>query len=541
MMDASAAASTSSSSSAGADYLPETLSRSYSSSLLDHDRPLHRFKSSSLSSSPSDPCLYKSASLSKLNARAPEFVPRISISSAAASPSSSPSLLSPSVSSPSLSSLSSSCGNLLSLVQSEQQSDLAATFVVPRPPGVPSLVHVFNSNGASSSASSRAVFQLTSSSLDTNLASALGYPSQLQLYGVAAPGFGGFLNQQQDLSVLAHSSSDAFDPSKIGLSEEIALKIINQVEFYFSDINLATTGFLYKIMVKDPEGFVPISVIASIKKIKTLTKSQSQLASVLKGSSKLVVSEDGKKVRRLHPLTELDMEDVQSRIIIAENLPEDHCHQNLLKIFSAVGSVKSIRSCQPSGPTVTSTSRAAKGDPVNFSNKLHAFVEYESVELAEKAVLELNEGNWRNGLKVRLLLKRSARDKKAGHEGEYSFKDEDGFGPEHIQQHEKCLDDFVQPPNEPMWEEHGNNKEGGLRKSRSREFREVNENRGWGKGRGRPAYNSNNRGNHPGVASNVPLNIEQPTAAKQPPVPRMPDGTKGFSMGRGKPVAVRIV
>ena len=28
-----------------------------------------------------------------------------------------------------------------------------------------------------------------------------------------------------------------------------------QVEFYFSDINLATTGFLYKIMVKDPEGF----------------------------------------------------------------------------------------------------------------------------------------------------------------------------------------------------------------------------------------------------------------------------------------------
>ena len=132
----------------GSDYLPETLSKSYSSSLLDHAYPFYRFKSSSLSSSPSDPCLYKSASLSKLNARAPEFIPHISISSAAA-PSSSPCLLSPSISSPSLSSLSSSCGNLLSLVQSEQQSDLAATFVVPHPPRVPSwLHHVFNSNRA---------------------------------------------------------------------------------------------------------------------------------------------------------------------------------------------------------------------------------------------------------------------------------------------------------------------------------------------------------------------------------------------------------
>ncbi|KAL3507027.1 hypothetical protein ACH5RR_032409 [Cinchona calisaya] len=530
------------------DYLPENLSRSYSSSRLDHDRdrPLHRLKSSSLSSSPSDPCLYKYASASpaasKLNARAPEFVPRSSISSASASPPSSPSFLSPSISSSSLSSLSSSCGNLIALAQSAQQSDLAASFVIPRPPGPPALVHVFNTSTASSAASPTAIFQVTSS-VDTHLAAAFGYPSsQLQLYG--ATGLGGFLDQQQDLSLLVHSNSDAFDPSKSGISEDIALKIINQVEFYFSDVNLATTGFLFKIMVKDPEGFVPISVIASIKKIKTLTRSQSQLASVLRSSSKLVVSEDGKKVRRLHLLTELDMEDVQSRIIIAENLPEDHCHQNLLKIFSSVGSVKSIRTCQPSVPSSISTSRAVKGDPVNFSSKLHAFVEYESVELAEKAVLELNEGNWRNGLKVRLVLKRSpksaqTRVKRAGQEGEYSFKEEDGFGPEHIQHQEKCLEDFMQPPNEPVGEEHANIKEGGLRKSRSREFREVGENRGWGKGRGRPAFNSNNRGN-PVATPHVSMNIEQPTVAKQPSVPRMPDGTRGFSMGRGKPVAVKI-
>lgn len=87
-----------------------------------------------------------------------------------------------------------------------------------------------------------------------------------------------------------------------------------------------------------------------------------------------VVSNDGKKVRRKHPFTEKDKEELhvrngcflyyqdmstfinlssslelnvylmwstflvfQSRIVVAENLPEDHSHQNLERIFSVVG------------------------------------------------------------------------------------------------------------------------------------------------------------------------------------------------------------
>lgn len=81
-------------------------------------------------------------------------------------------------------------------------------------------------------------------------------------------------------------------------------------------------------------------------------------------------------------------------------------------------------------------------------------------------------------------------------------------------------------------EDHGNDKEGTQRKGRSR---------GRGKGRGRGQYHHNNRGNHMGTPpSNNMVISEQPTMAKQPPGPRMPDGTRGFSMGRGKPVAVNI-
>ena len=70
--------------------------------------------------------------------------------------------------------------------------------------------------------------------------------------------------------------------------------------------------------------------------------------------------------------------------------------------------------------------------------------------------------------------------------------------------------------------------------------------------RGRPQYNHhnnhyNNHNNHNNRGAHVvtppssnSVNNEHPVIGKQPPGPRMPDGTRGFSMGRGKPVSVAI-
>ncbi|KAG2728309.1 hypothetical protein I3843_01G194800 [Carya illinoinensis] len=356
--------------------------------------------------------------------------------------------------------------------------------------------------------------------------------------------FGG----EQEVAVHHHQAQIVSDhgptsSSKSKLSEDSTQKILNQVEYYFSDLNLATTDHLMRFINKDPEGFVPISVVASFKKIKALISSHSQLAIVLRNSSKLVVSDDGKKVKRQHSLTELDMEELQSRIVVAENLPEDHCHQNLMKVFSAVGSVKTIRTCQPqtSNGGASSAPRSGKSDGMHFTNKWHAFVEYESVELAEKAVAELNdEGNWRSGLRVRLMHRctskpSSVRGKK-GHDGEVNFEGDD-TSTDDQQQNEIKLEFNDQQSDvhlhEHTGEEHAHEKDGGQKRSRSR---------GRGKGRGRGQYHHhtvNNRVNHVGTTpSNSTINIEPPTVAKQPPGPRMPDGTKGFAMGRGKPVAV---
>ncbi|CAL5195114.1 unnamed protein product [Lathyrus oleraceus] len=329
-------------------------------------------------------------------------------------------------------------------------------------------------------------------------------------------------------------------PHQLDHSDEADQKILNQVEYYFSDLNLATTDHLMRFINKDPEGFVPISVVASFKKIKSLITSHTQLANVLKNSSKLVVSEDGKKIKRQNSPTESDIEELQARIVIAENLPEDHCHQNLLKVFSSVGSVKTIRTCPPqiSNNGTSSASRLGKIDGIPLYNKLHAFVEYESVELAERAVAELNdERNWRSGLRVRLMLRHTSKptqgrggkglDVEVSCEGDYASVSE----PQTI---EKELEDASFPDtlvHEHVGEEPSYDKESGQKKGRSRVR---------AKGRGRVHCHQNNRVNHLGTLPSNNSYFTDQVVAKQPPGPRMPDGTRGFSMGRGKPVAVNI-
>ncbi|XP_068662502.1 la-related protein 6B-like [Aristolochia californica] len=320
-------------------------------------------------------------------------------------------------------------------------------------------------------------------------------------------------------------------PARDGLSEEVLHKVVNQVEYYFSDVNLATTDHLMRFINKDLEGFVPISVVAAFKKIKALVSSNSLLADALRTSSKLVVSEDGKKVRRQHPFSNADVDELQARIIVAENLPEDHSHQKLMKIFSSVGSVKSIRSCpaQPSNGAASAASRSGKME-MFFSHKLHAFVEYETIELAEKAAADLNdEKNWRSGLRVRLLNKCMAKFARGrrGHDGDWNGEEEDVCTSE--QYNEKQTEDPQASELSPdhVGEESIQDKEAGGRRGRGR---------GRGKGRGRGQYHNGRGGHTVGTppSSNLFQN-DQPTASKQPPGPRMPDGTRGFTLGRGKP------
>jgi La-related protein 7 len=333
------------------------------------------------------------------------------------------------------------------------------------------------------------------------------------------------------------------------VTEGLKAKIVKQVEFYFSDANLPTDNYLMKFVKKDPEGFVPIPVVASFRKIKNLVKNHGVVAAALRNSTQLVVTEDGKKVRRAQPLPEVDLEEVQSRTVVAENLPVDHSVESMEQLFGKVGTVKMVRICSPEAAN-GANSTAAKHPKTDMlvSNKLHALVEYESVELAEKAVAELtDERNWRSGLRVRLLLRRQAfqskhsyqqaphqRARKASMDGELAMDEEEGVSEKNGEKgHERGGEEFSGPQHHA---DRGDDVMGG-------EAGDAMGKKGRGRGRGgRTGGGGRGRGLHHHTHSGTPpqnsLYLLSETVGKPPPGPRMPDGTRGFSTGRGKLLAV---
>ncbi|KAK9048314.1 hypothetical protein SSX86_032721 [Deinandra increscens subsp. villosa] len=307
------------------------------------------------------------------------------------------------------------------------------------------------------------------------------------------------------------------------LTHDLQQKIIKQVEYQFSGLSLLANESLVKHISKDPEGYVPISVIASMKKIKSSITNNILLAQTLRSSSKLVVSNDGKKVRRKHPFTEKDKEELQSRTVVGENLPEDHSHQNLEKIFSVVGSVKAIRICHPQ-PQEPNPSHS-KGDYV-FSNKIHALVEYETAEIAEKAVHKLNdERNWRKGFRVRLLIRRSPKSVLKTRKSDFDgFLDED--------------DDFD-------WSEESSQPNSATSESVIDYNIEENSKKGWARGFGKSKPRTPTHGTCGGILApsqhlSGSAHLDTSPMKQSPKGPRMPDGTRGFTMGRGKPILTGI-
>ncbi|CAA7396603.1 unnamed protein product [Spirodela intermedia] len=441
-----------------------------------------------------EPSLSRNLSSSRLNAQAPEFVPRSPVASHA----------------PALG-----------------EARMVQIHHAPPPPPV---MHIFHPPPPPSPAFHHVPVVRTH--------------AQLEYYGGGGGGY------RENEAVRAPVDPDPApvpaSAARDGLSDDVIQRVTKQVEYYFSDANLATTEHLMRFINKDPEGFVPISVIGAFKKIKALINNNAQLATALRTSSKLVVSDDGKKVRRQQQITEANLEELQSRIVVAENLPEDHCYQNLLKLFSVVGSVKTIRTCYPQAPNGMASTASRPGKMDTFlGNKLHAFVEFETVEDAEKAVAELNEEkNWRSGLRVRLLptcmMKHGqSRGRKGGHEAEGAGDDEDASISN--QQHEKHFEDPSQSTEQ--LQDHAvddghHDREGGARRGRGR----GRGSRGRARGQYYPSGGAAHRAGHAAAAAGgaaPPHHLaagEPPTVARQPPGPRMPDGTKGFTMGRGRPI-----
>ncbi|XP_010481476.1 PREDICTED: la-related protein 6A-like isoform X2 [Camelina sativa] len=310
--------------------------------------------------------------------------------------------------------------------------------------------------------------------------------------------------------------------------DELKKKIIRQVEYYFSDENLPTDKFLLNAMKRNKKGFVPIASIATFHKMKKLTRDHAVIVSALKESSFLVVSSDGKKVKRLSPLPEI--RDPKIFTVLVENLPENHSDENIREIFGKAGSIKSVSICDPNA--AEEPEKGCKKEKF-IRTRLHAFVEYETVEAAEIAAATLNnEQDWRNGLRVKLLEQAFAQRRPARREVD---KDKDTTGRVHDQiGEEKNKKTREHQPHRHHHSDNPADDDGGNHQ------KEKNGNKGRGGGQGRrqnhQGGNGFGHGTAPSTSSSSHHNHHPIEVSKRPPGPRMPDGTRGFTMGRGKAI-----
>ncbi|KAJ0986007.1 hypothetical protein J5N97_004363 [Dioscorea zingiberensis] len=308
------------------------------------------------------------------------------------------------------------------------------------------------------------------------------------------------------------------------LTDDLRDKIVRQVEYYFSDENLPTDKFLLKQMKKDKGGFVSIALIASFRKMKKLVQDLHLIEVALRTSTELVVSSDGKRVKRSKPLQFTEITDAKPRTILVENLPEDYSTENIQKIFGNIGKINDIKICDPH--LAEESANIFKKAERALSSKLHALIEYETVEAAERAVTTLNdEKNWRTGMRVEILLKRMGkyglfipREHKEAFSEKKNNAQELSTDVAIDGQKSKAAYDNVGMANKGEEEHFSSEKCGRRGRHKSR-------------GRGLLQQNLNRNGNDHVSSSSTEV------VSKPLPGPKMPDGTRGFTMGRGKPIS----
>ncbi|KAH9369876.1 la-related protein 6-like [Haemaphysalis longicornis] len=167
--------------------------------------------------------------------------------------------------------------------------------------------------------------------------------------------------------------------------DELAQRIVAQVEFYFSDENILRDSFLLKHVRRNREGYVSLKLMASFRKVKSLTKNWELVREALRSSSsRLEVNAEGTKVRRREPLPEHD-ETAPSRTVVAFPLVERVTVEAVAEVFSRCGPISLLRLLRPGGPVPPCAKRFLQRHP-EASGCSAAVVEFEHHEAASLAV-----------------------------------------------------------------------------------------------------------------------------------------------------------
>ena len=180
-------------------------------------------------------------------------------------------------------------------------------------------------------------------------------------------------------------AAEAQEPPYTPPDDELAHRIVSQVEFYFSDANITKDAFLLKHVRRNKEGYVSLKLISSFKRVKHLTKDWRVVAEALKRSTKLEINDLGTKLRRIEPLPAYD-ETTPSRTVVAVRMPiERPSVENVSRLFAGCGEIALVRVLRPGNPVPADVRQFLNKNP-SLVNCVCALVEFTESESAREAL-----------------------------------------------------------------------------------------------------------------------------------------------------------
>jgi lupus La protein len=140
-------------------------------------------------------------------------------------------------------------------------------------------------------------------------------------------------------------------------------KIVKQVEFYFSDVNIAKDTFLKSKMAESAEGFVSIGTLLTFKRLAALVEGadhkEAAVADALADSASLIVDKAALAVRRREALPESIT--VEESTLYAKPVPPTATLEELQAYFAQHGPVRAIwRRPVPGAKTTDGASKQFK-------------------------------------------------------------------------------------------------------------------------------------------------------------------------------------
>lgn len=174
-------------------------------------------------------------------------------------------------------------------------------------------------------------------------------------------------------------------------NEEIVKQVKMVCEASFSNAGLSKEPYLVRQLARSTKGFISIKLIASMKKIRKVTRKAScnstlqVVSEALSASDMFEVSEDGHKVRRVIELPESLKQPKIIATILAICISEEEAEiDRLSAIFKEFGSIQQMRVVRPERTLPPYLQGYATQVP-ELGKEMCAIIEYDSEEAAMNA------------------------------------------------------------------------------------------------------------------------------------------------------------